>query len=431
MAITIETIREARQQAKKLGKPVKLGVGEGLRLNVSKSSAVFQLRYRIKEAGKNKERTLTLDKLTARTDITLTKAINDAINAADSAKSLIKQGFDPTKEKQIAKASNTHKQTFTVKFYFETWAKKLSVAADWSDKHNKDMTAKFTLHASPYIGDLPLNIISRQHISNLLDKISDRPATYKKIKNLLNMMFEDAVTSDKIENNPVPKKSVKAVTEHKEKQLPAITSLPILHNVLAGISTINITPTVRVASLLQAHTALRSQTVVAAKWDEFNLTEQVWRIPRVKGRIKLSDAKYGSYFNVPLSDKTSELLTQWRDSLRWQKSDFLFPSNSKYGHITIEALTKVYKVRLKLDSHCAHGWRSSFSTLAHEAIDDKGRALFRDDVIERCLDHVVGNAVTQAYNRGELFELRKHLMCWWSKELTNSNVYKIKKQEAN
>lgn len=45
MAITIEALREAKQQAKKLGKPIKLSVGDGIRLNISKSSAVFQLRY--------------------------------------------------------------------------------------------------------------------------------------------------------------------------------------------------------------------------------------------------------------------------------------------------------------------------------------------------------------------------------------------------
>jgi len=94
MAITIESIREAKQQAKNLGKPVKFSVGDGIRLNISKSSAVFQLRYRIKDAGKNKERTLTLDKLTARTDITLTKSLNKAIDDAEIAKALVKQGID-------------------------------------------------------------------------------------------------------------------------------------------------------------------------------------------------------------------------------------------------------------------------------------------------------------------------------------------------
>lgn len=51
MAITIEPISEAKQQAKNLSKPVKLRVGDDIRLNISKSIAVFQQRYRIKEAS--------------------------------------------------------------------------------------------------------------------------------------------------------------------------------------------------------------------------------------------------------------------------------------------------------------------------------------------------------------------------------------------
>lgn len=432
MAITIESIREAKQQAKKLGKPVKLSVGDGIRLNITKSSAVFQLRYRIKEAGKNKERTLTLDKLTARTDITLNKAISKAIDDAEQAKSQVKQGIDPTKEKHIAKSQSIEKQSLTLNNYFLLWVKRISTATQWSNKHYTDMSAKFRIHISPVIGELPLDRISRQHIGNVLENVADKPATYKKVRSLLNMILEDAVTANKIDVNPTPRKSIGAVTKYAAKKLPAVTSLPILQNIIAGISTINITPVIRVASLLQAQTVLRSQTVIKAKWDEFDLTNQLWRIPRIKGRIKLSDsAKYGDYLNIPLSDETTELLTQWRNSLRWQQSDYLFPSNSKSGHITVEALTKVYKVRLKLDSHCAHGWRSSFSTLAHEAIDDTGKALFRDDVIERCLDHVVGNAVTQAYNRGELLELRKTLMQWWSKQLSNTNVAELKQSKTS
>jgi integrase len=431
MAITIESIKEAKQQAKKLGKPVKLSVGDGIRLNVSKSSAVFQLRYRIKEAGKNKERTLTLDKLTARTNIALTKSLNKAIDDAEEAKSLVKQGIDPTKEKRIAKSQSIEKQSLTLNDYFLLWVKRISTATQWSDKHDRDMSAKFRIHISPVIGELPLDRISRQHIGNVLENVADKPATYKKVRSLLNMILEDAVTANKIDVNPTPRKSIGAVTRHASRKLPAVTSLPILQNILAGINRVNITPVIRVASLLQAHTALRSQTITKAEWNEFDLTNQVWRIPRIRGRIKLSDAdKYGDHFNVPLSDETTELLTQWRNSLRWQQSDYLFPSNSKNGHITVEALTKVYKIRLKLDSHCAHGWRSSFSTLAHEAIDDTGKALFRDDVIERCLDHVVGTAVTQAYNRGELLELRKSLMHWWSKQLSNTNVAELRKSKT-
>jgi len=124
------------------------------------------------------------------------------------------------------------------------------------------MSAKFRTHISPFIGELPLNRISRHNISELLEKLSAKPATYKKVRTLLNMVLEDAVTTNKIDVNPTPRKSVKAVTSSVSRKLPAVTSLPILQNILSGINSINITPVIRVASLLQAHTALRSQTLL-------------------------------------------------------------------------------------------------------------------------------------------------------------------------
>jgi integrase len=431
MAVTLESIREAKQQAKLNGKPVKLGIGEGVRLNVSKSSAVFQYRYRIKESGRSVERTLTLNTLIARTDATLTKAVNNALQRAEEARAQVKQGIDPSKEKQIIKTQTTQSQTLTVNDYFRNWVTKMSVAADWSTRHSKDMSAKFDCYISPAFGSSPISRINRQNLTDLFESLESKPSTYKKVRSLLNMLFEDAVTNGKIENNPVPKTISKMVSKHRAKKLPSISSIPKLQNIMAGINKVNLMPEVRVAASLQAHTVLRSQTVVEAKWDEFDLTNKVWRIPRIKGRIKLSDAKYGEFFNVPLSDEIAEILSQWRNTLRWKDSEYLFPSNSKSGHVTIEALTKVYKIRLNINDHCAHGWRSSFSTLAHEAIDDIGRGLFRTDVIERCLDHVVGNEVTQAYNRGELLELRRHLMSWWSKQLNFTNVVELRDSRTN
>ncbi len=433
MAVTIETLRLAKKQAKTTGKPVKLSVGQGLRINVSKYSAVFQLRYRIKEANKLKEKTLTLDKVVARTDPNLSKAITKAIDDADQAKALVKQGIDPSLNKRIEKAKTTRSQKLTTNEFFPDWIKGVSKAAQWSKKHHQDMKSKYKNFISPKVGNFPLDRITRQEIANLLEDLSDKPATYKKVRGLLNMLLEDATTLDIIKFNPTPRKTIKSVEKYVPRKLPAITNLSQLQNILAGINRIKIAPEVREAALLQAHTALRSQTIVAAKWCEFDLTNKLWRIPRIKGRIKLHDAgKYGDFYTVPLSDEVVFQLTNWRNSLRWKKSELLFPSNSKTGHITIDTLQKVYKKRLKLDTHCSHGWRTSFSTIAHEAVDEKGRALFRTDVIERCLDHVVGNEVTQAYNRGELLELRQHLMSWWSKQLNNTNIADIGKvQKVN
>ncbi len=431
MTVTIESIKLAKDRAKETGNPVKLSIGHGLRLNISKSSAVFQLRYRMKEAGKLKERTLTLGKIKSRTNPNLSKEITKALAEAEQAKDLVKQGIDPSINKKIEKSNNTESQKLTTDKFFKSWIKGVAIAAQWSVKHNKDMETKYNKYISPSIGKLPLKLITRKQIANLLEELVQKPATYKKVRSLLNMIFEDTTTTEKTAFNPTPRKTVKAAEKYIPRKLPALTSLPQLQNLLIAINRINIKPEVREAAILQAHTALRSQTVVAAKWEEFDLTNNLWRIPRVKGRIKLSDsAKYGDFYTVPLSEEIASQLTNWRNTLRWQSSEYLFPSNAALGYITIDSLRKVYKVRLKLDTHCAHGWRTSFSTIAHEAVDQNGKALFRTDVIERCLDHVVGNEVTQAYNRGELLELRKHLMYWWSKQLNSSNVVELEDSKA-
>jgi integrase len=55
-----------------------------------------------------------------------------------------------------------------------------------------------------------------------------------------------------------------------------------------------------------------------------------------------------------------------------------------------------------------HGFRSSFSTWAHEATSHANH------VIELSLAHAVGNAVERSYRRGDLFDKRRKLMESWA-----------------
>ncbi len=58
----------------------------------------------------------------------------------------------------------------------------------------------------------------------------------------------------------------------------------------------------------------------------------------------------------------------------------------------------------------AHGFRSSFSTMAH------GSGLFRAEVVEVQLAHAHGDQVCLAYDRGDFLEERRKLMKWWADE---------------
>ena len=74
------------------------------------------------------------------------------------------------------------------------------------------------------------------------------------------------------------------------------------------------------------------------------------------------------------------------------------------GPITREAVERFYNRALGLaGKHAPHGWRSVFSTWSFEAGEDR-------DSIEAQLDHVTGNKVQAAYDRGVRIDLRRNLM---------------------
>ncbi|ATQ67332.1 hypothetical protein CQW49_05055 [Methylosinus trichosporium OB3b] len=59
----------------------------------------------------------------------------------------------------------------------------------------------------------------------------------------------------------------------------------------------------------------------------------------------------------------------------------------------------------------AHGFRSTFSTMANES------GLFAFDAVERALAHQDGSEVRRAYHRADYFEEGRRLMLWWADKI--------------
>jgi integrase len=59
----------------------------------------------------------------------------------------------------------------------------------------------------------------------------------------------------------------------------------------------------------------------------------------------------------------------------------------------------------------AHGFRSSFSTLANES------GLWAFDAVERALAHQDASETRRAYHRADYFDERRRLMDWWAGEV--------------
>lgn len=161
--------------------------------------------------------------------------------------------------------------------------------------------------------------------------------------------------------------------------------------------------------------ASRPNEVRFACWEEIDLDNAVWVIPaeRMKGTI----AKAQEH-RVPLSPAAIEVL----ESLNGTREGFVFTSPTRGKNCAQRAMSENAMIsllkRMEVKGVTAHGFRTSFRTWGQE----KSRA--DHDVLERCLAHAVGNAVSQAYARSDLLEQRRPVMEAWGRFV--SGIYEAK-----
>lgn len=133
-------------------------------------------------------------------------------------------------------------------------------------------------------------------------------------------------------------------------------------------------------------TASRTNEVRGATWAEVDLEQRIWRIPAAR-------MKANTEHSVPLSDPALAILegVQQLDTL-------LFPQLAKNAMLD---LLQEFEPKAT-----THGLRASLSTWGAE----HGYA---HEVVEMSLAHLVGNKVSQAYQRSRLLEPRRKLMAEW------------------
>ena len=135
------------------------------------------------------------------------------------------------------------------------------------------------------------------------------------------------------------------------------------------------------------------------------MQEGIWTIPaeRMKARKE---------HRVPLSPEVLDLLHALPTE---DGNPYLFLGTGQGEAISDSAL----RMTLRREGYghvVAHGFRSSFSTWAHE------RTAHSNHAIEISLAHSVGTAVEQAYRRGDQFDKRRRLMADWAKYVTSPMV---------
>jgi integrase len=303
------------------------------------------------------------------------------------------------------KVDVTSKARLTFKEVAEAWL--IRKAPNWVAKHTNEVTRRLTHNIYPYIGNKAIHKITKLDMLEVIQKIEARGAgnIARRVLNDCKQIWHYAMVIDACKYDATIGLNAALHSYVRRHQITiAIEELPAL---MSAINLYNADGDLIIRYALQmiAHTFVRKNELLLAKWHEFDLDKRIWKIPadRMKMRVE---------HQVPLTLQTIEILAKVRRA--YPSNHYVFNDGDEYKTLRDHALiTALYKIGYK-NKMCVHGFRALASTILNENN-------FRVDVIEKQLAHAESNQVRRAYNHAQYMNERILMMEWWSNHLVNLN----------
>ncbi|HCT9099714.1 tyrosine-type recombinase/integrase [Proteus mirabilis] len=321
----------------------------------------------------------------------------EAREKRDAARKLLASGSDPAEAKKIAKATQQANAENTFEAVAREWHK--SKADRWSLRYRDEIIDTFEKDIFPYIGKRPIAEIKPLELLETLRKMEKRGALEKmrKVRQRCGEVYRYAIITGRAEYNPAPDLAT-ALTPPKKQHFPFLTAeeLPYFLKDLAGYTGSVITKTATKIILL---TAVRTQELRFARWQDIDLEKGTWEIPAEVMKMKRPHV-------VPLSKQVIELFNSLKplsghyELVFIGRNDHRKPISKESVNQVIELLG--YKGRLT-----GHGFRHAMSTILHE----KG---FNSAWIETQLAHIDKNAIRGTYNHAQYMDGRREMMQWYA-----------------
>ena len=352
--------------------------------------------------------------------------------ARDTARDLhnqIRNGVDPVEERRSAKARAILevRRNKTFKECAELWIN--TNRAGWVAEHTARIESSLLLYIYPIIGNLPVAVIDTGLVLDVLQqpvatKDGNSPLWEAKTDTATRLRgrMENVLNFAKVRgfregDNPADWRTLKHALPAKSKIFKE-ENFPALPYAEIGAFMAELRERECISSRALEFailTAVRSNEVRGAIWEEIDLDARTWTIPAE--RMKM-DREH----RIPLSDAAVKLL----ESLpRHEVNNHVFPAEKAAelsGMSLLTVIQRMHKKKLasdgkgwadpKLDNRIitVHGFRSTFSDWAREMTD------YEREVREHALAHKLPDKVEAAYARGTQFEKRKRLMADWARE---------------
>jgi integrase len=380
-----KTSRLTARTVASLKTPGRHADGGNLYLTISKTAGGLSKRWTFMFALAGRQREAGLGGFPA---VTLAAARGKA----KDLRALVDEGIDPLAAKEAASEVRKTARTFGQCADELVEAKRSS----WRNlKHTGQWETTLATHGKALRG-MPVDEITIQDVLAVLMPIwQDIPETASRLRGRIEMVLDFAAAREwRQESNParwrtlqhiLPKRT--ALSRNRHAALP-YADLPAFIGELRRQESIP-----RLALEFLVLTAARSGEVLGARWDEIDLAAKIWVIPAAR-------MKSAREHRVPLSDRAVAILARLAEHRT--ACNFVFPGR---GHQQLESTSLR---RICPEGVTVHGFRSSFRDFAGEETS------VPREVAEGCLAHVIGNAVEQAYRRGDALEKRRTLMEAWA-----------------
>jgi integrase len=382
--------------------------GDGLHLVVSETGRKkWVLRYQVGGVRRDKG-------LGPYPDVGLKEARSKA--AADRA--LIIKGVDPIDERRAARKTSKPVPTFGD-------IAQLVIADAQGKSTNAKVRYQWERHlGQAYSGPLlarPVHEITTVEVAAVLQPVwRTKPEVARKLYPAIRRVFERAriLLRDEhgisMADNPARWADLKAMGFDVPAQLsrgrhPSLP-YPLMPEFMAVLRARDAIAARALEFLIL--TNVRTDAVLKATKDQFDLDQGVWMVPLVN----LKDRKHRTEgFRVPLVDRAVEIVQQMRQG---QVSGYVFPGQAHGKPLSNMALLVLLKrmnsgEKKWLDPVrgrpiTAHGFRATFRTWAEEV------ATVPHAVVEQAMGHQFGTQVERAYRRTDVLDKRRALMEAWA-----------------
>src|SRR5690606_35561472 len=309
----------------------------------------------------------------------------------DQARKLVANGLDPSDVKRQER--NAHKDRFDV--LAQEWA----AEQDWAPR-TRVREERIIRYLLAEFGSRPVSKITAAHAHEAVKAIAAErgPEAGRRAFYVLDCVMSRALGLGMIPVNPMPGlKKLKPKVSYDQR--PALTDPKEFGKLLVAVDHYTGQPVVKLALQFLALTFVRPGELRGAVWSE--VEDDLWIIPASRTKMRRDHL-------VPLAPQALAIMEKAKTITPFPSSKYVFPGLRPGRPLSENTLNMALRsLGYDGDTHVAHGFRASASTLLNEVLG------FDQELRDLQLQHFK-KGVAGIYDRSRHLEKRQKRMIRWA-----------------